>query len=234
MNDFVDGLKKSIPIFIGYFAVSFTFGIYCTNMGIIPIVSFSMSLTELSSAGQFGGVELINRNAMLVEIAAVVLIINLRYILMSISLATHLDKDTKLYQKLIFGFAIVDEIYALVIKEKRKISAKFMFGMMILPIVGWSVGTLLGALSSKIIPTSISTCFNLALYVMLICVIFPDTKQSYKVLICICISALISCLLYYIPFLNEHISLGFKLIIATIVACTLMALLFPQHKKEEE
>ena len=233
MNDFIDGIKKSIPIFLGYFAVSFTFGIYCNNMGITPIVSFVMSLTELSSAGEFGGVELINKNALYAEIAAVVLIINLRYVLMSISLATHLDKDTKLYQKLVFGFGITDEIYALAIKEKKAITAKFMFGMMILPIVGWSVGTLLGTLSSKIIPTSISTCFNLALYVMFICVIFPDAKESYKVLICIGVSALISCLLYYIPFLNEHISLGFKLIIATITACTLMALLFPREKKEE-
>lgn len=233
MNDFLDGIKKSIPIFLGYFAVSFTFGIYCNNMGITPIVSFVMSLTELSSAGEFGGVELINKNALYAEIAAIVLIINLRYVLMSISLATHLDKDTKLYQKLVFGFGITDEIYALAIKEKKAITAKFMFGMMILPIVGWSVGTLLGTLSSKIIPTSISTCFNLALYVMFICVIFPDAKESYKVLICIGVSALISCILYYIPFLNEHISLGFKLIIATITACTLMALLFPQEKKEE-
>lgn len=233
MNDFLDGIKKSIPIFLGYFAVSFTFGIYCNNMGITPIVSFVMSLTELSSAGEFGGVELINKNALYAEIAAVVLIINLRYVLMSISLATHLDKDTKLYQKLVFGFGITDEIYALAIKEKKAITAKFMFGMMILPIVGWSVGTLLGTLSSKIIPTSVSTCFNLALYVMFICVIFPDAKESYKVLICIGVSALISCILYYIPFLNEHISLGFKLIIATITACTLMALLFPQEKKEE-
>ena len=233
MNDFLDGIKKSIPIFLGYFAVSFTFGIYCNNMGITPIVSFVMSLTELSSAGEFGGVELINKNALYAEIAAVVLIINLRYVLMSISLATHLDKDTKLYQKLVFGFGITDEIYALAIKEKKAITAKFMFGMMILPIVGWSVGTLLGTLSSKIIPTSVSTCFNLALYVMFICVIFPDAKESYKVLICIGVSALISCILYYIPFLNEHISLGFKLIIATISACTLMAVLFPQEKKEE-
>lgn len=233
MNDFLDGIKKSIPIFLGYFAVSFTFGIYCNNMGITPIVSFVMSLTELSSAGEFGGVELINKNALYAEIAAVVLIINLRYVLMSISLATHLDKDTKLYQKLVFGFGITDEIYALAIKEKKAITAKFMFGMMMLPIVGWSVGTLLGTLSSKIIPTSVSTCFNLALYVMFICVIFPDAKESYKVLICIGVSALISCILYYIPFLNEHISLGFKLIIATISACTLMAVLFPQEKKEE-
>ena len=233
MSNFLDGIKKSIPIFLGYFAVSFTFGIYCNNMGITPIISFVMSLTELSSAGEFGGVELINKNALYAEIAAVVLIINLRYVLMSISLATHLDKDTKLYQKLVFGFGITDEIYALAIKEKKAITAKFMFGMMILPIVGWSVGTLLGTLSSKIVPTSVSTCFNLALYVMFICVIFPDAKKSYKVLICIGVSALISCLLYYIPFLNEHISLGFKLIIATITACTLMALLFPQEKKEE-
>ncbi|MBP5407652.1 MAG: AzlC family ABC transporter permease [Bacilli bacterium] len=232
MNDFFDGMKKSIPICLGYLAVSFTFGIYCTNMGLFPLVSFIMSLTELSSAGQFAGVEIINKNALLIEIAAVVLIINLRYILMSISLSTRIDKNTKLYQKLIFGFAVTDEIYALAIKEKKEISAKFMFGMMILPILGWSIGTLLGALSSKIIPSSVSTCFNLALYVMFICVIFPDAKKSYKVLLCIAISALISCILYYIPYLNTHISLGFKLMIATIISCTFMTLVFP--RKEEE
>ena len=90
MNNFLDGMKKSIPICIGYFVVSFTFGIYCKNIGIGPITSVIISLTNLSSAGQFGGVEIIAKEASLIELALVVLVINLRYVLMSISLSQHL------------------------------------------------------------------------------------------------------------------------------------------------
>ena len=52
MNDFYNGIKKSIPIGLGYLAVSFTFGIYCVNHNFSIIPATIMSLTNLSSTGQ--------------------------------------------------------------------------------------------------------------------------------------------------------------------------------------
>ena len=233
MKNFIDGIKKSIPIFVGYFAVSFTFGVYCFNNGIAPLTSIIISLTNLSSAGQFAGAQLMTKLASIFEIGLVVFVINLRYILMSLSLSQKLDKDVKLYEKLIFGFAITDEIYALAIKEEKKIDAKFMFGLMILPILGWTLGTAFGVLSSSLLPESISQAFNIALYGMFISAIMPDTRKSISVLITVLLSVFLSCV-YYAPYLSENVSVGFKVIIVTIVVCSIVSLMFPIKDEEEE
>ena len=234
MKSFIDGLKKSIPICIGYFVVSFTFGIYCKNLGINSVASVIISLTNLSSAGQFGGVELIAKHASLIELALVVLVINLRYVLMSISMSQHLDENVRFVDKMIFSFAITDEIYALAIKEKKKINAKFIFGMMILPILGWTLGTLFGVLSFNVFSTRLANAFNIALYAMFIAAIFPDFPRSFKIASVIIFASIISCTLFYVPFFSENISFGFKIIITTILTCTLAAIIFPIKEESEE
>ena len=234
MNDFYRGIKMSIPIGLGYLAVSFTFGIYCVNHGISFLVATIMSFSNLSSAGQFAGADLMIKTAGYLELALVVLVINLRYVLMSISMSQRLDNNVKLSEKIIFSFAITDEIYALAIKEKKKINAKFMFGMMILPIVCWTLGTLLGAVASNILPERISQSFNIALYAMFISAFFPEVIKNFKIAFVVTTSIIFSCLLYYIPFLNEHISSGFKIIIVTIFVCSLAALIFPHEEEKQE
>lgn len=54
--------------------------------GITPLIAVLMSLTNLTSAGQFAGTQLIFQKAGYIEIALTVFLINLRYMLMSITL----------------------------------------------------------------------------------------------------------------------------------------------------
>jgi hypothetical protein len=53
------GVKDGIPIALGYFAVSFTFGIVAKNAGLTRFQAVFMSATNLTSAGQFGALSLI-------------------------------------------------------------------------------------------------------------------------------------------------------------------------------
>ena len=55
MSEFCDGIKKGIPIGIGYLAVSFTFGIWAVEGGIPVWIVILISLTNLTSSGQFAG-----------------------------------------------------------------------------------------------------------------------------------------------------------------------------------
>ena len=50
---FVEGMRDGIPIALGYFAVSFTLGIACRNIGMSALQATVMSLTNLTSAGEF-------------------------------------------------------------------------------------------------------------------------------------------------------------------------------------
>ena len=84
---FTAGFKDGIPICLGYIAVSFTFGIMAKKVGISIFDAVLISLTNVTSAGQFAGLSLIASTASYIEMAITQLIINLRYCLMSCALS---------------------------------------------------------------------------------------------------------------------------------------------------
>lgn len=226
MSSYKYGLKKAWPIGAGYLAVSFAFGVMCANGGISPLMATIISFTNLTSAGQFAGIKLIIQFASFLEIALTVLLINLRYALMSVSLSQKVDPSMPRLQRLICSFGITDEIYAISITEEKKVDTPYMLGLTTLPLLGWTVGTLLGALGATIIPIRILEAMNIALYAMFIAIIVPDMKKNYKVLVVGLISIAITCIFTYVPYINQ-IGLGFITIIATCVSCVLGAILFP-------
>ena len=153
---------------------------------------------------------------------------------MSTSLSQKLDETIPSWKKLIFGFAITDELYAIAInEERRKLSSAYMFGMMILPILGWTIETLLGSLSSTIFSDRIIEALSLALYSMFIAIILPDAKKNLGIFIVIIISVIISCIFEYVPYVST-INPGLKIIIPTIIGALIGALFFPVKEKEKE
>ena len=74
---FTAGFKDGIPICLGYIAVSFTFGIMAKKVGISIFDAVLISLTNVTSAGQFAGLSLIASTASYIEMAITQLIINL-------------------------------------------------------------------------------------------------------------------------------------------------------------
>lgn len=228
MKNYIYGLRKGLPIGLGYLFVSFSFGVMAVNKGLSPLMTIIISLTNITSSGQYAGVELIVKNASYVELFLTILLINLRYSLMSISLSQKIEDDIPTGERLIFGFGITDEVYALAITEHRKVTFGYMMGLITLPIVMWTSGTALGALCTNIMPQKFLNAMDIALYAMFISIIFPDARKNYKVLIIILIAVAISCLFYYTPVIKK-IGLGFKIIIATVVSATLGAILFPKE-----
>ena len=91
LNRFSKGLRDGLPIGLGYLSVSFTFGMMAVNSGLPVWVAVLISMTCLTSAGQFAGLSLILTGGSLVEMALTQIVINLRYALMSLSLSQKLD-----------------------------------------------------------------------------------------------------------------------------------------------
>jgi len=231
MSHYLYGLKKGIPIALGYLAVSFAFGVMCVNGGISPLMATIISFTNLTSAGQFAGVKLIFQVGSFLEIGLTVFLINLRYALMSLSLSQKIDKKMKWYERLICSFGITDEIYAVAITEEKTVNTKYLLGLITLPLTGWTLGTLIGCLSTNLFSNNFLNAMSIALYAMFIAIIVPDAKKYKNVLTVCLISIVLSCCFEYIPVINQ-IGLGFKTIITTIIACTLGALIFPRKENE--
>ncbi len=225
MKEFLLGMKKGIPVALGYFAVSFSFGVMAAK-GITPLMATIISATNLTSSGQYAGVQLMMQSASYVEIALTVLLINLRYSLMSISLSQRIDPSMHLGTKLIIGFGITDEVYALSITSPHKLTAKYMLGLISLPFVGWVAGTAVGAFGAQFFNQDLLSAMGIALYAMFIAIIIPDARRSKPITLVIIIAIAISCMFYYIPGIKE-IGLGFKIIIATVIASLIGAIFFP-------
>lgn len=225
-SEFQNGLKDGIPIALGYFAVSFSLGITMVAAGITAFQGMVMSLSNLTSAGEFAGIRVIAAGGTLIEMILTQLIINLRYSLMSLSLTQKLDEKMTLWQKLIIAFANTDEIFAVAMNHQKALTLSYMVGLQSLPILGWTAGTLLGAVACDLMPTSVSVAMNVMLYGMFIAIVIPVAKKSRPVLCVAGVAVLCSCLFYYVPAL-QGISAGIAIIICTVVAATLGAIVFP-------
>ena len=149
-SDFRRGLKAGLPIGLGYLSVSFAFGIQAMALGLTPLEAVLISMTNLTSAGQLAGITLMAGGAPLLEMALTQLTINLRYALMSLSLSQKMGEDMGTGRRMIFAFGNTDEIFAVASMEKGNIRFPYALGLMVLPYIGWSGGTLLGAVAGSL------------------------------------------------------------------------------------
>lgn len=225
-NDFNHGLRKGFPIALGYFPVSFTFGLMAVNGGLPVWLAVLISLTNLTSAGQFAGTNLIISGAGYMEITLTTFVINIRYMLMSLSLSQKLQSGIPVWQRLIWGFGITDETFSVASMEPGKLSTPYMMGLITTPIAGWTLGTLTGALVCSALPEVLGNAMGIALYAMFIAIIVPPATASNSVLSIVLLSVLITCILKYVPIFG-FISDGFRVIISTILGAGAGAYLFP-------
>lgn len=230
--NFKKGLRDGIPICLGYLSVSVAFGVTAASGGLSWLEAMMISLFNLTSAGQKAGLDIIIAGGSLIEIALSQLLINARYALMGISLSQKLEKGFSSPFRMVLGFAITDEIFA-VASSQKTISRSYMAGLAILPIIGWTSGTLIGALLGSVMPSIIQSALGVALYGMFIAVFVPAAKQEKSVLCVVIMAILCSSMMYYLPVL-KNISSGFAIIICTVVAAALGAWLFPREEEEKD
>lgn len=230
---FKTGLADGIPIALGYLAVSFSFGIAAVAAGLSPIEAILISMTNLTSAGQFAGINIIASGGGYFEMALTQFIINLRYSLMGISLSQKLDKSFKRIHTLILGHALTDEIFAVAASRTKPVRPIYFFGLALLPYLGWALGTAAGAFFGAFLPNMLCKALSVAIYGMFIAIIVPEIKASKSIAIITLTAVLISCALYYIPIFSS-ISQGFSIIICAVAASALGALLFPIKEEDNE
>lgn len=229
-NDFKAGVKHGIPICLGYIPVSFTFGLMAVSAGIPKWTAILISLTNLTSAGQFAGITLISAGTAYFELGLTVFIINLRYMLMSLSISQKIDRKINTLQRMLFSFGITDETYVVASLQPNKLSSSYLFGLISMPIFGWNLGTILGVFISDLLPLTLQNAMGIALYGMFIALIVPPARKERKILVIIMIAVAIMCMFRYISIFSG-ISSGFRIIISSVVAAAAGAYFFPN--KEE-
>lgn len=232
-SEYACGLRDGLAIGVGYFSVSFTFGILAVNGGLSPLTAGLISLTNMTSAGQFAGLTVILAHGSLVELALTQLVINLRYALMSLSLSQRFGPAFTTWRRMIVAFANTDEIFAVAMGRAAPLTPRYMYGLASLPIVGWTSGTVAGAVAGAVLSPAVRSALGVALYSMFIAIVVPPMRRSRPVRLVAAAAAAASCILAWTP-LSMVVGSGFAIVLSTLAAAAMGAWLFPVDASPED
>ncbi len=232
INSFKKGVRDGIPICLGYISVAFAFGILATGSGLSVLEAVLISALNVTSAGQLAAVPIIAMGGGFFELALTQLIINLRYALMSVSLSQKLGRSVRLSDRFLVSFVNTDEVFAVAMSSSCPVGRKYLYGLILTPFLGWTLGTLCGALAGNVLPPLMVSALGIALYAMFVAIVIPAARGDKRVALCALLAAVISCALYYTPVLR-NIPSGFAIIISAVLASLVFAVAAPIKDGEE-
>lgn len=230
-SEYRAGVNRGLPVGMGYFSVSFGFGAMAVSQGLDAWDAALISLTNMTSAGQFAGLTVIVAAASLWEMVLTQLIINSRYALMSLALSQRMGQRIGLLPRLLIAFFNTDEIFALAMSRTEPLTLPYMLGLGTLPILGWTGGTLCGGLAGSVLPVSIRGALGVMLYGMFVAIVVPPARQEKPVLAVVTLAVVLSCLFSWTPGLKD-VSAGISIVICTVAAAAVCAVLFPVADEE--
>lgn len=232
-SNYIKGIRDGLPICLGYVPISFAFGMLASQSGFPVWISIVISLTCLTSTGQFAGLTIILAGGGYIELAATIFVINIRYMLMSLALSQRLDEKMTTLERCVVAFGNTDEVFAVAMQQTGILKASYMAGLISLPLVGWVGGTFLGAAATSFLPTSVQSALGITLYAMFVAIILPPARKAKPIFVAILIAAALSCLLRYIP-IFAGLSTGWVIIIVAVVTSGYCAYRFPINEEASD
>ena len=229
---FLGGVRDGFPIGLGYFAVAFSLGIRAKAIGMTPFQGFLVSLLCNASAGEYAGFTAIAAGAGLLELAAVTLVANARYLLMSAALSQKFDPKTPFFHRFLVAFDVTDEIFALAVAREGHLDPLYQYGVFVLPLAGWSSGTALGILMGSVLPARLVSALGVALYGMFLASILPPARRDAVVRGLVIVSFVASGAAALLPG-TRGLSESLRVIVLTVALAAAAAVLFPREEAQD-
>jgi predicted branched-subunit amino acid permease len=229
LNDFIAGAGSAVPIFIGYFTTSVAFGILALSSGLTPFEAVIFSMTNLTGAAQFMAINLISSGAIIGEIVVSVFLMNLRYFIMSASLAGKLGLKNNI-DKAVISFGVTDEVFSVASLKPGAVSSSYMYGLQIVSWTGWAAGTLAGVTMGSFLPRTLQDAMSGALFALFAALLVPEIKKGYRAVFLSITAGILNTVLYYI----WHISAGWSIVISMIAVTAAGAAIFSDESDPGE
>ena len=144
---------------------------------------------------------------------------------MSLALSQKIKPNEKLIHRLLLGFLLTDEYFALAVSQDGYADPNYSYGAFIFATPCWATGTALGIVVGNILPANIVSVLSVSLYGMFLAIIIPPAKKD-KVLALLIILSFISS---YLLSRLTAISTSAITIALTVTISTLAAVVFPRQ-----
>ena len=225
-SDITTGLRVGIPIGMGYFAVAFSLGIIARQAGLTAAIGFLSSFFTRASAGEYGVYTLVAVQATYVEIVAMCLVTNLRYLLMSAALSQKIAPGTSRIHRILMACCVTDEIFGVSIAHLGYCPPAYTYSAALISTLMWASGCAAGIMAGSFLPSTIVAALSVALYGMFLAIIMPPSRSDRNVLIAVIASFLLSGACSVAPVVSSWSS-GTRTIVLTMVISAAAAWLKP-------
>ena len=231
-NDIFQGLRDGIPIAMGYFAVAFSLGIIAKQAGLTAPIGFVSSFFTRASAGEYGVYTLVAANAAYVEIVAMCLVVNLRYMLMSAALSQKIVPGTSWFHRVLMACCVTDEVFGISIAHRGYCPPAYTYSAALISTLLWAMGCTAGIVAGGMLPTAVVAALSVALYGMFLAIIMPPARNDRYVLYAVMASFVLSGACRVAPLVSSWSS-GTRTIVLTIVISAVAAWLKPIKTEED-
>jgi predicted branched-subunit amino acid permease len=225
-SDVLLGLRIGIPIAMGYLAVAFSLGIIAAKAGLTAPEGFLSSFFTRASAGEYGTYMLVAAQAAYVEVVAMCLVANLRYMLMSAALSQKIAPGTSWLHRILMACCVADEIFGISIAHPGYTPPAYTYAAALLSSLFWAMGCAGGIIAGSLLPQPMVTALSMSLYGMFLAIILPPARSDRHVLYALVASFVLSGLCAVAPVVSGWSS-GMRTVVLTIVISAVAAWLKP-------
>ena len=219
LKSYLYGLRKGLPIFVGFLPVAITFAIMAVGAGLTSLETVAMSVFVFAGASQIMAAQMLAENGSMLAIITTTFVLNLRHIIMSTCVFKKMKKSN-IFIRILCAFGVTDETFALFTTEDdEKSDGMFMLGLVTVTYLSWIIGTVIGVFIQNALPENLSQSFGIALYALFLALIVPDVIKSLKLFITVLVTVGMNILLTQIA------DSSWSIIISTLVGAAIGTLL---------
>ncbi|MDW7673258.1 MAG: AzlC family ABC transporter permease [Bacillota bacterium] len=177
-NIYLEAVKDGLPLIIGLLPFGITYGIVASQAGLTAAETLLMSLIVFAGAAQFIGITMIAAGASPMLIVFTTLLINLRHLLMGVSLIPYL-KPYGLKWQSILAFGTVDESYAITMKRFMEKGPSPVYQLMLNSTfyLCWASFSLIGVSIGHLIANPLDWGLDFAMPATFIAIVAPQLKD---------------------------------------------------------
>lgn len=154
-ESFVEGAGDVAPALLGNVPFGLIAGVAIVDVGFDPVAAVVMSGAMFAGAAQLAMVDLLSTGAPLAVVVATGLVVNLRYVMYSASIARHFADHSRGWKAAIAAF-LLDIDYAMSVnrfeEEPRPVKRWYYLGVAVPLWANWVAATAVGALLGANIP----------------------------------------------------------------------------------
>ncbi|KEK10138.1 branched-chain amino acid ABC transporter permease [Lysinibacillus fusiformis] len=146
-DSFIQGVKDCVPTLLGYISIGLAFGVVGSASGLSVLEIALLTILIYAGSAQFIFCALLLTSSPASAIIVTIFVVNLRHLLMSLTLAPHFTRYSML-RNVGFGTLLTDETFGVAVTKQMqtgKLYGKWMDGLNLTAYIFWILSCVTGA-----------------------------------------------------------------------------------------